>query len=68
MELLTDAMRFAIAAHGGVLRKGDGVPAILHAMEGRKRKQAVEALSSVLWGFTSQECRDILERFFPKDE
>ena len=27
----------------------------------RKRKQAVEALSSVLWGFTSQECRDILE-------
>ena len=33
MELLTDAMRFAIAAHGGVLRKGDGVPAILHAME-----------------------------------
>lgn len=24
----------------------------------RKRKQAVEALSSVLWGFTSQECRD----------
>ena len=34
----------------------------------RKRKQAVEALSSVLWGFTSKECRDILERFFPKDE
>ena len=31
-------------------------------------KQAVEALSSVLWGFTSKECRDILERFFPKDE
>ena len=25
----------------------------------RKRKQAVEALSSVLWGFTSQECRDM---------
>ena len=32
----------------------------------RKRKQAVEALSSVLWGFTSQECRDILERFSQK--
>ena len=32
----------------------------------RKRKQAVEALSSVLWGFTSKECRDILEQFFPK--
>lgn len=33
MELLTDAMTFAIAAHGGALRKGDGAPAILHAME-----------------------------------
>ena len=33
MELLNDAMTFAIAAHGGALRKGDGSPAILHAME-----------------------------------
>ena len=33
MGLLTDAMAFAIAAHGEVLRKGDGSPAILHAME-----------------------------------
>lgn len=33
MGLLTDAMTFAIAAHGGTLRKGDGSPAILHAME-----------------------------------
>lgn len=33
MGLLTDAMNFAIAAHGDTLRKGDGLPAILHAME-----------------------------------
>lgn len=33
MELLTDAMTFAIAAHGDARRKGDGSPAILHAME-----------------------------------
>ena len=26
-------MSFAIAAHGGAVRKGDGSPAILHAME-----------------------------------
>lgn len=31
----------------------------------RKRKQAVEALSSILWGYTSQECMDILDKFFP---
>ena len=33
LELLTQAMTFAIAAHGDALRKGDGSPAILHAME-----------------------------------
>ena len=33
MELLSEAMTFAIAAHGETLRKGDGTPAILHAME-----------------------------------
>lgn len=31
--LLPRAMGFAIAAHGTVRRKGDGAPAILHAME-----------------------------------
>ncbi len=31
----------------------------------RKRKKAVEALSSILWGYTSQECMDILAEFFP---
>ena len=33
----------------------------------RKRKQAVEALSSILWGYTSQECMEILEKFFPQE-
>ena len=32
----------------------------------RKRKQAVEALSSILWGFTSQDCLKILDEFFPE--
>ena len=32
----------------------------------RKRKQAVEALSSILWGFTSQDCLSILDEFFPE--
>ena len=29
----------------------------------RKRKKAVQALSSVLWGYTSQDCFKILEQF-----
>lgn len=33
MGKLTDAMTFAIAAHGDAKRKGDGTPAIFHAME-----------------------------------
>lgn len=32
----------------------------------RKRKQAVEALSSILWGFASQDCLKILDEFFPE--
>ena len=32
----------------------------------RKRKQAVDALSSILWGFTSQDCLEILDEFFPE--
>jgi len=31
----------------------------------RKRNEAVEAISSVLWGYTSKECREILETYFP---
>ena len=33
----------------------------------RRRQEAIEALSTVLWGYTSKECIDILERFFPED-
>ena len=28
----------------------------------RRRKDAIEALSSILWGYTSQECIEILQR------
>ena len=31
----------------------------------RRRKEAVAALSSVLWGYTTQDNLDILELFFP---
>ena len=31
----------------------------------RKRKEAVESLSSILWGFTSKESINLLEEFFP---
>lgn len=34
----------------------------------RKRKKAVDALSSILWGYTSQECIDVLAEFFPPEE
>ena len=34
----------------------------------RKRKKAVEALSSILWGYTSQECMKVLSEFFPPNE
>lgn len=33
----------------------------------RRRKDAVEALSSILWGYTSQDSLGILERFFPQE-
>ena len=31
----------------------------------RKRNEAIEVLGSILWGFTSNDCKDILERFLP---
>jgi len=31
----------------------------------RKRQEAIEEVSSVLWGFTSKDCMEILMRFFP---
>lgn len=33
----------------------------------RRRKQAVEALSSILWGYTAQDSLKILEEFFPTE-
>lgn len=33
----------------------------------RKRREAVEVLSSILWGFSSKENRDTLDCFFPDD-
>lgn len=34
----------------------------------RRRREAVEALSSVLWGYTSQDSMKVLEQFFPSDD
>lgn len=31
----------------------------------RKREQAVQALSSILWGYTSKDCMALLTDFFP---
>ena len=31
----------------------------------RKRKKAVETLSSILWGYTAQDCIEVLADFFP---
>ena len=33
----------------------------------RRRKEAIEALSSVLWGYTSQGSLQVLEQFFPAE-
>ena len=34
----------------------------------RKREQAVEALSSILWGYTSKNCLALLNNLFPPGE
>ncbi|MDR2605758.1 MAG: hypothetical protein LBC38_00565 [Oscillospiraceae bacterium] len=34
----------------------------------RRRNEAVEVLSSVLWGYSSNDCRDLLEQFFPEGQ
>lgn len=31
----------------------------------RKRREAIDALSSMLWGYTSKNSLDVLEHFFP---
>lgn len=33
----------------------------------RRRRDAIEALSSVLWGFSSKDCIEILREFFPSE-
>ena len=33
----------------------------------RKRKEAIDALSSILWGYSSKDSLQILERFFPEN-
>lgn len=33
----------------------------------RKRRESIEAFSSILWGYTSQDSIAILEQFFPQD-
>lgn len=34
----------------------------------RKRPEAVQALSSILWGYTSKDCLDMLNKFFPDEK
>ena len=31
----------------------------------RKRREAIDALSSILWGYTSKDSMEVLEQFFP---
>ena len=32
----------------------------------RRRVEAIDAFGSVLWGYTSKDCKEILERFLPE--
>lgn len=34
----------------------------------RRRREAIDALSSILWGYTSKDSIEILEKFFPDDK
>lgn len=34
----------------------------------RRRREAIDALSSILWGYTSKDSIAILEQFFPEDK
>lgn len=40
---------------------------ISHRTYYRKRPEAVQALSSILWGYTSKDCLEMLNRFFPEE-
>lgn len=39
---------------------------ISHRTYYRRRREAIEALSSILWGYTSRECIDVLENVLPQ--
>lgn len=34
----------------------------------RKRPEAIQALSSILWGYTSKDCLEMLNQFFPHEK
>ncbi len=40
---------------------------ISHRTYYRRRPEAVQALSSILWGYTSKDCLEMLDKFIPKD-
>ena len=42
------------------------IPNISYRTYYRKRHQAIEALSSILWGYTARETIDTLNKFFPE--
>ena len=33
----------------------------------RKRREAIEALGAVLWGYSARDCLELLEHFFPEN-
>ena len=41
---------------------------ISHRTYYRKRPEAIQALSAILWGYTSKEHLKILDKFFPENE
>ena len=63
MELLAEAMAFAIDAHGGTKRKGDGSPAILHAMEAAAVAATLTDDIHVDKSSLPPEMREVLEHF-----
>lgn len=42
------------------------IKGITHRTYYRKRREAIESLGAILWGYTSKECMEVLENFFPK--
>jgi len=34
----------------------------------RRKKEAIDAFSSILWGYSSKDSLKLLEQFFPEDE